>query len=147
MTNEIQKYEQAIQQELKNKEILDELEKKADMEYRSYLNECTEKINKFLKLKGSDARYDASFGEGYDYLATRNFEEGSKMQDEFFEFVDNNLPRYVNSVKIPHKLYHSSLKDFVDLNLPLNLKREDFSSDKYYKIYKSHVYYILSDRD
>lgn len=147
MTKEIQKYEQAIQQEIKNKEFLDELDKKADMEYQSYLNECTEKINRFLEQKGSDARYDVSYGEGYDYFATRNFEESSKMQDEFFEFVDNKLSRFVSSIKIPQELYHSSLTDFVDLNLPLNLKREDFSSDKYYKIYKSHVYDIQRDRD
>lgn len=144
MTKEIQKYEQAIQMEIKNKEILDELEKKADMEYQDYLNECAEKINKFLEQKGSDARYDASYGEGYDYFATRNFEEGSKMQDEFFEFVDNKLSRYESSVKIPHELHYSSLKDF---NLPLNLKREDFSSEKYYKVYKYHVHCILNDRD
>lgn len=144
MTKEIQKYEQAIQREIKNKEVLDELEKKADVEYQSYLNVCTEKINKFLDQKGSDARYDVSYGEGYDYFATRNFEEGSKMQEEFFDFVDNKLSRFVGKVKIPHELYHSSLTDF---DLPLNLKREDFSSDKYYKIYKYHVHCILSDRD
>lgn len=55
MTYEIQKYEQAILREIKNKEILDELEKKSDMEYQDYLNECTKKINKFLEQKGSDA--------------------------------------------------------------------------------------------
>lgn len=144
MTYEIQKYEQAILREIKNKEILDELEKKSDMEYQSYLNECTKKINKFLEQKGSDARYDVAYGEGYDYFATRNLEEGSKMQEEFFDFVDNKLSRFVGKVKIPHELYHSSLTDF---DLPLDLNREDFSSDKYYKIYKYHVHCILSDRD
>lgn len=91
MTYEIQKYEQAILREIKNKEILDELEKKSDMEYQDYLNECTKKINKFLGQKGSDARYDVAYGEGYDYFATRNLEKGSKMQEEFFDFVDNQV--------------------------------------------------------
>lgn len=95
MTYEIQKYEQAILREIKNKEILDELEKKSDMEYQDYLNECTKKINKFLEQKGSDARYDVAYGEGYDYFATRNLEKGSKMQEEFFDFVDNKLSRFV----------------------------------------------------
>ena len=66
------------------------------------------------------------------------------MQEEFFDFVDNKLSRFVGKVKIPQELYHSSLTDF---DLPLDLNREDFSSDKYYKIYKFHVHCILSDRD
>lgn len=145
MTKEIQKYEQAIQREIKNKEILDELEKKSDMEYQNYLNESAEKINRFLEQKGSSARFKASYGEGYDHFAICNLEEGSKLQEEFFDFVDNKLPRYVETVKIPEELRYCSIWDFG--NLPLNLKREDFSSDKYYKIYKYHVHCILSDRD
>mgnify|MGYP004523883563 CR=1 FL=1 len=145
MTKEIQTYEQAILREIKNKEILDELEKKSDIEYQDYLNECTKKINKFLEQKGSDARYDVAYGEGYDYFATRYLEKGSKMQEEFFDFVDNKLPRYVETVKIPEELRYCSIWDFG--NLPLNLKREDFSSDKYYNVYKGHAHCILSDRD
>ena len=40
--------------------------------------------------------------------------------------------------------YHGSLTDF---DLPPDLDREDFPSDKYCRIYRFHVHSILSDRD
>lgn len=147
MTTKNQQYEQAIQQEIKNQATLAELEKKSDKEYQNYLNKCAEEINKFLEQKGSDVRFDATKDASFDFFAACKFEEGGKMQNDFFEFVDNKLPRFKQTVEIPHELYHSSLTDFVELNIPLNLKREDFSSDEHYRIYKGHVRAILSDRD
>lgn len=147
MATKIQKYEDAVLKELKNLEDRKLLGTKEDELYCQYNKKCAEKINKFLDGIGSDKRYDSNECSCVENFIVDNFEEGSEEQGKVIAFCENNIISFESRIEIPKSLCLSSYKVFLDLNIPMNLTKGDFSSIEIFKIYKEHVYSATHDND
>lgn len=147
MATKIQKYEEAILKEIKNKEKRASLLAKEDILYAQYNEKCAEKINNFLKSIGSKKSYDPSKNSCTEYFVVDNFEEGSEEQSKVIDFCEKNITNLESGIEISKSLFLSSYRVFAELNIPLNLTRKDFSSDEIFKMYKEHVYSATHDND
>lgn len=86
MTTKIQKYEEAILEEIKNNKERASLLSKEDALYAQYNKKCAEKINNFLFSIGSKKSYDPSKNSCIEYFIVDNLEEGSEEQSKVIEF-------------------------------------------------------------
>lgn len=147
MTTKIQKYEEAILEEIKNNKERASLLSKEDALYAQYNKKCAEKINNFLLGIGSKKSYDPSKNSCIEYFIVDNLEEGSEEQSKVIEFCEKNIENFESGIDIPKSLFLSSYKVFAKLNIPLNLTRNDFSFDETFEMYKEHVYSATHDND
>ena len=144
--NKIKEYELAIAKEVATTKEHDALQAKENEYFILYNAKCAKIINKHLQEIGSEKRYDTSKYSCIEYFIVDEFEEGSKEQLELIDFCEKNIP-LPECEDISDSFPYFSYEAFMRLDMPLDLKRSDFSSDEIFKKYKEHVFSATHDFD
>lgn len=144
--NKIREYELAIAKEVATKKEYHTLQTMQEEYFALYNAKCAEIINKHLQEIGSEKRYDTNKYSCTEYFIVDAFEEGSKEQLELIDFCEKNVP-LPECEDISDYFPYFSYEAFMRLNMPLNLKRSDFSSEEIFKKYNEHVFSATHDFD